>query len=327
MSLKEEEIRPRQVFDEYLKLAAEDVRRFFDGKERHDVACPACGGNGETSFVKLGFEYQECPACSTLFVSPRPSNEAFQQFYTKAESVKYWATTFYKVTEDARREKIWVPKAAMIYDILAKEDALDHAIYDIGGGYGVFAQEYERLYGVPVTVIEPGPLLAQVCRDKNIDVIQDFIENIPPKALGVGPKVFVSFELFEHLPEPDIFGSHLGRLMSKGDYFIFTTLSSLGIDIRLLWEQSDSVYPPHHLNFFNPHSVENFFLRHGLSVVRTATPGKLDLDILRRNQDKVTDNFWRIFLARADDHTCSIMQAAIATAGWSSHMMVLVTKQ
>ena len=43
--------------------------------------------------------------------------------------------------------------------------------------------------------------------------------------------------------------------MSAGDLFIFITLSSTGVDIQGLWENSKSVSPPHHLNFFNPYSI------------------------------------------------------------------------
>ena len=43
---------------------------------------------------------------------------------------------------------------------------------DIGGGYGIFSEEMEILTNLKSVVIEPGPRLAQICRDKNLVVVE-----------------------------------------------------------------------------------------------------------------------------------------------------------
>lgn len=130
--MKEEEIRPEKIFDEYLRLAKIDVEIFFKGVYSQDIPCPACDGDGKHEFIKSGFSYSCCPNCNTLYVSPRPENRAFERYYTKAASVEYWATTFYRLTSDARREKLWKPKARMIQSVTAQY-AKDATIIDIGG--------------------------------------------------------------------------------------------------------------------------------------------------------------------------------------------------
>ena len=117
-------------------------------------------------------------------------------------------------------------------------------LVDIGGGFGLFAEEVRNLCGQAPIVIEPGPHLAAVCRGKSLPVIQKFLEQIAPEDLPAGPKTFVSFELFEHLHDPATFLKQLNSLMAKGDLFIFTTLSGSGVDIQALWEDSKSVTPP-----------------------------------------------------------------------------------
>jgi len=139
--MKEEEIRPQAIFDEYLKLAQVDTKTFFEKADREQVQCPACDTGGDHAFDKSGFDYALCPNCSTLFVSPRPVNEAFSRYYTEAPSVEYWATTFYKVTADARREKLWKPKAHLIQQIIERFGTGREKVIDIGGGYGIFAEE------------------------------------------------------------------------------------------------------------------------------------------------------------------------------------------
>ena len=324
--MKEEEIRPQKIFDEYLRLAKQDTETYFGDAEKVSGTCPACETVGEPAFVKYGFTYETCPNCLSLFVNPRPVVEAFSKYYTESPSSKYWASTFYKETAEARREKLWKPKARLIRDILDKYAAAHHTLVDIGGGFGLFAEEIRSLCGQAPIIIEPGPHLAMACREKSLPVIQKFLEQVVPADLPAGPKTFVSFELFEHLHDPATFLRQLYSLMSPGDLFVFTTLSGSGVDIQTLWKDSKSVTPPHHLNFLNPSSVTLLLNRLGFEEMAVTTPGKLDIDILVNNCAAIKDRFWRTFVATASEAEKSAWQEMIAVTGWSSHMMVVCRK-
>jgi len=320
--MKEEEIRPKNVFEEYLRLAAEDAEIYFGNSSRKPIACPACGASGEYAFTKHGFAYEECPACQALFVSPRPPATDFFDYYQKSASASYFATTFYKETAEARREKLWRPKAGLVHDVLSKHGVEKHHIFDIGGGYGIFAEEYRSLTGAEVTIIEPGPELAEICRNKGLNVIEAFLENVLPEQLPVGSKVFVSFELFEHLHDCGVFLRHLHRLMQPGDLFLFTTLSGMGVDLQSLWNESNSI-SLQHLNFFNPKSVRKLLDNAGLRALTVDTPGKLDMDILYNNRMLIKDRFWRNLVAQTSDEERQEWQQFIAAHGYSSHMFVV----
>jgi len=324
--MKEEEIRPQRVFDEYLRLAQQDAVRFFADAPRLAGLCPACGSRGELAFTKNGFAYELCPQCFTLFVNPRPVADAFSRYYTDSPSAKFWASTFYKETAEARRQKLWRPKAQLILQALLRYQAARHSVIDIGGGFGIFAEELQILSGSPITIIEPGPDLAKVCREKSLLVIEKFLEQVVIGDLPGGPKAFVSFELFEHLHSPGAFLSCLKELMSSGDLFVFTTLSGAGVDIQALWEDSKSVSPPHHLNFLNPTSVAILLERTGLELLEVTTPGKLDLDILSNGRVDIKDRFWRTFIATASAEVIERWQNLLAETGFSSHMMVICRK-
>ena len=324
--MKEEEIRPRKIFDEYLRLAQQDAVTFFSAVPRDSGPCPACTQAGQHAFNKDGFDYETCSRCHTLFVNPRPVAAAFSRYYTESPSARFWATTFYKETAEARREKLWKPKARLINDCLERYQAAGHTVIDIGGGFGLFGEEMRGLTGRTVTVIEPGPHLASVCREKSLPVIEKFLEQVTPGDLPAGPKAFVSFELFEHLHDPAAFLRHLRGLMGSGDLFLFTTLSGAGVDIQALWQDSKSVSPPHHLNFLNPRSVDILLGRIGLEMLEVTTPGKLDVDILVNNQAQIKDRFWRTFAATATEAARTQWQSLIAASGWSSHMMVVCRK-
>lgn len=324
--MKEEEIRPQEIFDEYLRLAKQDTETYFGEVEKVSGTCPACGAVSEPNFVKCGFTYETCPNCQTLFVNPRPVAEAFAKYYTESPSSKYWASTFYKETAAARREKLWKPKARLIRDTLVQYAAANHTLVDIGGGFGLFAEEIRSLCGHAPIVIEPGPDLAAVCREKSLPVVQKFLEQVVPADMPTGPKAFVSFELFEHLHDPATFLRQLNGLMTTGDLFIFTTLSGSGVDIQALWEDSKSVTPPHHLNFLNPRSVRLLLARLGFENLEVTTPGKLDIDILVNNRAAIKDRFWQTFVASATDAEKAAWQEMISATGWCSHMMVVCRK-
>jgi SAM-dependent methyltransferase len=324
--MKEFDIRPPKIFDEFLRLAKKDIITFFSNSDLESINCPACNSIGNYSFKKDGFNYCECPECLTLYVNPRPIKESFANYYTNSPSSKFWATTFYKKTEKARREKIWKPKAQMILNELEKQKAMDYQIVDIGGGYGIFAEEIQKLNNQKVILIEPSPHFSKICREKGLEVVEEFLEDVTENDLPSGKKCFVSFELFEHLHSPKIFLNQLNKLMQPNDLFIFTTLSGTGLDIQVLWQESPSVSPPHHLNFFNPVSVKLLLENEGYNCLSVSTPGKLDVDILFNNKKNIKSKFWKTFIKHSDKNQKEMCQNFITSSGWSSHMMVVSRK-
>lgn len=328
MKITEEEIRPEKIFDEYLRLTAIDTQSYFNEVARVDICCPACGGSGKDWVEKSGFSYKACPDCLSVFVSPRPVIDAFNAYYTDSPSTKYWATTFYKVTEASRREKLWKPKAQMVKERILQfggNNAIKYII-DIGGGYGVFDEEIKKIMDIDAIVVEPSVHLAEICRQKGMQVIEKFMEEITIGELPLGRKCYVSFELFEHLHDPSIFLKTVYENMSPGDMFIFTTLSGMGIDIQLLGEHSKSLSPPHHLNFLNPKSISALLERNGFTVLEAITPGKLDVDIIRKNVQFVKEPFWNKVLNYLSENELANLQEDIAKAGLSSHMMITCMK-
>jgi hypothetical protein len=167
--MREESIRPLDIFNEYLRLSGEDVDTFFADRSGFvEVPCPACGAEGDAGgFEKLGFRYRLCPGCSSLYVSPRPVPEVLNEYYRHGKAVQYWTTHFYKQTADARREKIFRPRAALVADLIARRgNGHGNTLADIGAGYGIFLEEVRNLGKFEaIRAIEPGPDLATVCRD------------------------------------------------------------------------------------------------------------------------------------------------------------------
>lgn len=325
--MNEESIRPQRLFSKYLDLARDDALTLFSPDDLSSIVCPACGSStSKHEFDKHRFPYASCNSCFTLFANPRHSLESFQRYYTSSKSSSFWATDFYKETQEARTELLWRPKAKSILRYLDEHQASFQNVVDIGGGYGLFAQTYYQLTGTKPLVIEPSPVMADVCRNRGLNVLQCFFEDIQPCDLPTGPTLFLSFELVEHLHDPFKFFLYLSRLMKPGDSFIFTTLSSLGLDILTLWQDSDAVSPPHHLNFFNPQSITLLLDRVGLTTSSVSTPGLLDIDILLRSKQLIKNRVVYNQLVHSTREQLDNWQLFLQKNLTSSHMRVICSK-
>jgi len=329
--MKEEDIRPEKLFNQYLSLAEQDVETYFRHAPLYNRLCPACKSqNSEFRFRKIGFDYEICLDCKTLFVNPRPVAEAFNEYYTDSPSVRFWATNFYRETESKRREHIIKPKAAMVKSIISKymtESQNQSCILDIGAGYGIFCEELQKLLpkSVQVIAVEPATALQEVCREKGIPVIPKFLENIKDIDLPFGRKnviAAISFELLEHLHDPDLFIENCRGVLGEGGILILTTLNWDGFDLQVLQEKSNSIHPPHHINFFTTDSVQILLKRHGFEVLEVSTPGKLDVDIASKQISDITDPFIRDILG-GNDMVKSKFQTFLQESKLSSHMMVI----
>jgi len=232
--MKENDIRPQVLFEKYIELGKKDIENFFSNAKLIPIKCPACDTYSQFVFCKFGFNYEECQKCKTLYVSPRPEKQAFNNYYSDSESSKFWANEFYKETEKARRKKISKPKAKLVSKKIAILKNIKF-IVDIGGGYGIFIEEFKKINNkINTLIIEPSTQLAKICKKKNLNVICDFFEDIDPDKLPKSKTLYTSFELFEHLHDPELFLKVLFRSMKKDDIFLFTTLNGMGIDIQVL---------------------------------------------------------------------------------------------
>lgn len=332
-SLEEELIRPDDLFNRFLSLAEADIRTYFMGRPFSHVPCPACGGyEGDHRFRKLGFDYQECTDCHTLFVNPRPESGSFRRYYTEAPSVQFWATHFYRETEASRRQLLIRPKAAQVkvlMDRYLEKIPAGALVADIGAGYGVFCEELRYLLPEEssVVAIEPAASLQEICRGKAIPVIPSFVEDMSMADLGGRPLVMATaFELLEHLHDPSVFLQSCRGLLSDGGLLILTTLNWEGFDLQVLGKYSRSIFPPHHINFFTPASVRTILSRNGFLTLEVSTPGKLDVDISAKQMNHVTDPFLRRILS-APSATRERFQEFLRESGFSSHMMVAARKR
>ena len=326
--MKESEIRNDAVFNEYLRLVAEEADSYFKDKERFRlVPCVACGCKDfHPQFKKQGFSYVLCDNCQTLYVNPRPFANDLLRFNNQSKSAAFWVNNFFLPMLESRRQNIFKPRARLLTQKLGEANSA--TVGDIGAGYGIFLEEFKRINpGAKATAVEPNKEMAQICRDKGFEVIDSAIEDVE----GLDDKFdfLCAFELLEHLYEPTVLFRKAYSMLRAGGIFLLTTLNCQGFDIQVLWERSKNIYPPQHINFFNPHSLQEALGQCGFYCEEITTPGKLDWDIVEKaiNDSVIGEaRFWPIFAKSVSLDGKEDFQLFLSRHGLSSHMMALARK-
>jgi SAM-dependent methyltransferase len=327
--MKESDIRPQELMQKYVELSAKDAEYFFSGGERRDLPCIACGStNVVEEFTKNSFAYVLCRECGTLYQAPRPPVEQFEAFYRDSESSRYWAEVFFPTVAEARRDKIFKPRVEHLMEI-CKEVGLEvEKLIDVGAGYGIFLDEWRAIKPkTELLAVEPSGVLATECRNKGFNVEESIVENV----MGYDgyADLVVCFEVLEHVNDPLEFITVLKKMVRPGGYLFVSTLCIDGFDLKILWDKSSQISPPHHINFHSIKGFEFLFNRAGLHEIKITTPGKIDVDIVRNyveiNPQIVKDN--RFLRAILDDRDKSeLFQDFLTENKLSSHAWVLGKK-
>ena len=94
-------------------------------------------------------------------------------------------------------------------------------------------------------------------------------------------------------------------------------------------KKSNSIYPPYHINFFNPKSIELLLKEIGFKILFIDTPGKLDLSIVENNLSFLEGRkkiFFENFIKNASKRYKEQFQKYLQTNKLSSHMRIVVKK-
>lgn len=329
--MREADIRPAELHDEYLRLSAADARSFFsDHGALEHRACPGCGADDpEPAFEKHDFRLSTCRDCGSLYVDPAPGAAQLDRFYRDSPSTRYWANVFFPAVAEARRERIFRPRVERILAMLDGMDVRPRRIVDVGAGAAIFLEEFRDL--APATelrAVEPGNTLAATCRDKGFATFEGFAEDAAGDADWSGwADLATCFEVIEHAGDVRSFVTALSGLVRPGGMVLISGLCGDGFDIQALGARSKAVAPPHHLNFLSRRGVAALLTRCGLEEIAFETPGQLDVDIvcnaLKEDPGSVADTALRDRLLSADSGERARLQEEIRADGRSSHMWIL----
>ena len=322
--MKEEDIRPKELFDEFLRLSEEDGNHFFSDTPRYQCNCPGCGStDNDLTFEKQGFVYCTCRECNSLFMNPRPAKDAFYKFYTASTSTKYFAEVFLPTVIEARREAIFVPRVEKAYDLALEAKISPEVVLEIGAGHGIFLEEWGKSHPESDRrAVEPNPIMAQYCRNLGINVLESTSEDAD-EWHGVAD-LTVSFEVLEHATDPLEFVSSILKFIRPGGLLIATGLCGDGFDIKVLGEKSKNITPPHHINFCSVEGYDRLFARAGFEDINIQTPGKLDVELVCKALEEEAiqlSKFEKLLLSKKPEYL-SNFQKFLSRNQLSSHCWI-----
>lgn len=295
------------------------------------VACPACGGESCTyRFEKYLCRFVECAVCTTLYMSPRPTPSVMDDYYGNSENYAIWNQYIFPKSESSRREKICRPNLERIIEECTRRGMVKPSIVEIGPGFGTFSllTRDSGFFG-SVAVVERTPTMAQACRDKGLKVIESTLEEVGEDLVG-SADVVVCFEVIEHIFEPSRFLAGINRMLKPEGVLMFTCPNGAGFDTEMLQAASPAV-DTEHVNLFNPQSVGVLLQRGGFAVEHVETPGRLDVELVRRavmakQVDLGADPFWRRVLVDDFATLGADFQRFLVEHRLSGNMRVIATK-
>ena len=265
------------------------------------VSCPACGGHtANYRFEKYKCKFVECSACSTLYMSPRPTPSIIDEYYSNSENYAIWNKYIFPQSEVSRREKICRPNLEKIIDECRHLGFTKPELFEIGPGFGTFAAlANESGFFSAISVVERTPSMAEACRAKGLHVIESTLEDVTNNIFEAAD-VVVCFEVIEHIFEPMDFLAGISRILKPGGLLMFTCPNGKGFDTEMLREAAPSV-DTEHVNLFNLESAAVLLNRSGFEVMCAETPGRLDVELVRRaalgqEVNLIYDPFWRTLL-------------------------------
>jgi len=331
ITLRENEIRPDGLIEDQAKFAAADIRRLLQHKDDFvHVPCPACGGeDAHKTFEKYELTYVVCLGCGTMYVNPRPTPAILEMYYAASETYWYWNKYMFPASQEARREKIFRPRAERISDICRRNNIENGTLLEVGAGFGTFCEEVQHL-GIfrRVVAVEPTPDLADTCRRKGLEVVEKPIEQVRFERDTFD--VVASFEVIEHLFSPRDFLLSCADVLSPGGLLVITCPNVRGFDIVVLQELSKTV-DIEHLNYFHPISLSHLVTQCGFETVEVLTPGKLDAELVRKKiltgeRDVSSQPFLKQVLIDEWERVGDSFQRFLADNMLSSHMWLVARK-
>jgi 2-polyprenyl-3-methyl-5-hydroxy-6-metoxy-1,4-benzoquinol methylase len=328
--LHEEDIRPAALMAEKQEHLEWDMNFLLSRKDEWVlVECPACGSARHREHgSKRGFVYVECISCGTVFTNPRPSLAVLHEFYAQSRNYDYWNKHIFPKTEARRRESIFRPRAERTARFVEAHAMRGGTLLEVGAAYGMFCEELKALNVFDrIIAVEPTPALAATCRKRGIETLQSPIEEVK---LSGAADVVASFEVIEHLFSPRAFVLQCARLLKAQGLLILTCPNVRGFDVGTLGIESGT-FDHEHLNYFHTRSLPSLLENCAFRTLHVETPGKLDVDIVRKKfQEGVLDlsgNFFlRELFTRNSERELAQLQDFLAANCLSSHMWVVAQK-
>jgi len=324
--LKESDIRPDHVYSEYKEILENDIKKHFsDAAELVDVNCPGCGANeSPVEFKKMGFNFRRCSACDSLYVSPRPKEEDLNRFHKESQSSIFLRNKFLGDTSELRSEKIFSYRIQWIIG-LVQEHLPDAKVFlDYVTRLPIFLRELseEEIFENILSIFSECDQRKKLF-PANVKQISE-IENESVDVFAISEQIERAFDPLQLIK--DAYAA-----CKKGGLCIITTTASSGFEYKVLGEHSPNAMPFEKINILSLDAMIKQLEAVGFEVIEASTPGRLDVEIVKKTYAKNPDiplgPFERHLLNNGSKEALHYFQEYLQQFQMSSHVRIAAIKR
>ena len=326
--LKEADIRPEKIYDEYKQLLSKDIREYFSETSLLvTIDCPGCSNkNSKFAFKKMGLDYRLCGDCGSLFISPRPTEEALGSFYRKSQSGIFLRKIFLGRTLESRSEKVFSYRIQWITGLTEEYLPDAKAFLDYATKYSIFLKQIKST-GLFDTVISAFP----ECYEQE-DLLSEQIQIFKGNKLTTDSvDIFAAFEVVEKIFDPMKFFKDAHAACRNKGLFIITTTASSGFEYQVLGEHSPNIIPIDRLNLLSLEALTRQIEKAGFEIIEVSTPGRIDVEIVKKAYEKNPDiplhPFWQYIFRHRDVNAMHSLQEYLQQYQLSSHVRIAAIKR
>jgi len=118
--------------------------------------------------------------------------------------------------------------------------------------------------------------------------------------------------------------------LTPGGLLLGSTTLISGFDLQVLWDRSDSIYPPERLNLLSTEGLTALSERHGFEALEFSTPGTFDVEIVQRairaNPEFPWPRFIRYLIENRDENALVELQEYLQKNRLSSFARIVFRK-
>jgi SAM-dependent methyltransferase len=230
------------------------------------MICPLCGCTEGQTLYKLPEKHttQRCKVCAFVFLSPRPSEDYLNAYYSAAPVYSYESDVAADY-DNAIRDKV-----SLIGGFLERFPLILHSglAVDFGAGQGAAVKALSMLgfASVGVEISEKARAAAKALF--NVPVQGGGLEDFAPESLS-----FLSlFDVLEHMLEPGSFLHTAKSRMKTGGCCLTVVPNYNSLDRFMRGVESKALIFPEHVNQFTGPTLRQVFERSGFNVLYLGSP-------------------------------------------------------
>lgn len=212
-----------------------------------------------------GFENKgliKCRNCSFVFMEQIPTLEELQAHYGKYSEFSYH--------DDYYLSPITVISYNLLLDEFEKYRKINK-ILDVGCGVGFFLNEAKKR-GWEVYGTEYSKTALERCRKNGIDMKEGELDYTQFDE-KIEFDVITSFEVIEHLNQPNKEIVNVHKLLRKGGLFYCTTPNFNSIMRYYLKDKYNIIDYPEHLSYYTKKTLSNLLNKNGFKTVKFLSTG------------------------------------------------------